>query len=249
MTSYYKPISGSPANAYKPLASLNPPPAKFPYVDGRASASTSPYSRPAPLPGKGGNLLGLYFARRSYHYPEPAPEQPTELLLHPLVALHSQPLINYDLAFTPKTNLAIPKSFPMSELYQPATQPATAYLRIISESLLWPIEINNVSGAPISVVQIFESIYAELQPALIHTEWAMATKMHQEHMSEAYARRCDALSNPKAERAEGVKRVDWLGKMTAFVGLVRDDGESVRWLGAGAPELGRTLALRLALRQ
>ncbi|KAG5350070.1 hypothetical protein C0989_000370 [Termitomyces sp. Mn162] len=133
----------------------------------------------------------------------------------------------------------------LEHLTQPVTNPPITQMRIISDTLPqeWEIELNlphesyefhvrqGYDPPPITVLDVLQELHRQMQLAISHNDWAKLSRADTESVRRAFTRRCRAAPGGQdgyqAERANGVKRVDYLWENTRLVGLLkvgREDG-------------------------
>lgn len=100
---------------------------------------------------------------------------------------------------------------------QPATNPPVQKMRLICRDLPWKITVSNSKG--VTLQNILNSIYEEVQHPLTEGEWWIAADDERERCMEAYKANC--TDEFKRELKDGVKRVDWLAKKTMLVSITR----------------------------
>ncbi|RDB26895.1 hypothetical protein Hypma_005171 [Hypsizygus marmoreus] len=133
--------------------------------------------------------------------------------------------------------------FATEEMQQPATHPPLTALRIVCDMIpQWPIELAlsdyvvnaamspnpyyGVGGSytppPISLADVLVAIHRAMHKKISHADWAKLDRHEEIAVSTAYTQRCKAVgSTAEHERAQGVKRVDFLLGRTRMRGLVR----------------------------
>lgn len=161
-------------------------------------------------------------------------------MLHPY--LDSQIPSRSDFLF----DLALPTFSPMrikhqhdgvlltvEELAHPATYPHLTTLHIVCDLIPnWPMKLTyHGSGAPqpITLGDALFVIHSNLHERITSRDWAQLPKEWQAEVSKAYSRRCRKSGVEQTQRAEGVKRVDFLGGKVRFMGL--------EWIGEGRVRL------------
>jgi len=122
------------------------------------------------------------------------------------------------------------------EMVQPATHPPLTRMRIVCDLIpQWPIDLQldpYTSGGmspnpyqyppPISLQDVLIAVHRAMHKQIRHSDWAKLTNKQEIAISKAYTKRCRAVpSTAEYERAQGVKRVDYLLEQTRMVGLVR----------------------------
>jgi hypothetical protein len=131
------------------------------------------------------------------------------------------------------------------ELQEFATHPPVMRLRIVSEGLpLWPIDLEYNPGStglglsgmssasasgdppPITLGDVLVVLHQRLHERVSPAEWASQSPSQQQVVAKSYSRRCrneerimPGMGNEARQRADGVKRVDFLHGRTRLVGL------------------------------
>ncbi|KAI6043409.1 hypothetical protein EDC04DRAFT_3088108 [Pisolithus marmoratus] len=109
----------------------------------------------------------------------------------------------------------------------PALSPQSPAIRIISRSFPWTLDING----PATCAAVFEGLYDMLQKPIADSEWGTICEES----------RCRTIMKAAKARTgttdvDELKRIDWLGDMTAFKGLEKDsEFERKRLLPGTAP--------------
>ncbi|KAK7454453.1 hypothetical protein VKT23_011209 [Stygiomarasmius scandens] len=136
---------------------------------------------------------------------------------------------------------------PLEWLMMPATRPPINRLRIVCDLIpQWPIDVQyNAANAtspgvipvgspygldlgssatpPITVADILYTIHRTLHTRISHSDWARLNLQEETRVARVYTKRCKATGSLEAvERAQGVKRVDFLLGKVYFRGLVMD---------------------------
>ncbi|KAH8832910.1 hypothetical protein DL96DRAFT_1704956 [Flagelloscypha sp. PMI_526] len=135
----------------------------------------------------------------------------------------------------------------MEELAQPATHPPVSKMRILVDKLpQWPIDLaynpqldERQAGGyygvhapqalpPISIGDVLAQAHRQLHQRISHADWDRLSGHEEKLVTKAFARRCRAMGAAEtAERADGVKRVDFLLDRIIFKGLVRTESPDV----------------------
>ncbi|KAG6867382.1 hypothetical protein C0993_003536 [Termitomyces sp. T159_Od127] len=137
----------------------------------------------------------------------------------------------------------VPGALSPEGLAQPVTYPPITRMRITSDTLPqeWDVildlspelyEYNFRAGydpPPITVQDVFQELHRHMQSQISHSDWAKLSPRGMEKVRLAFVRRCEAApGGPDAydrERAQGVRRVDYLSGKTRFVGLLKTGKE------------------------
>jgi hypothetical protein len=179
------------------------------------------------------------------------PSQSPQLFINPWINASSpRHDFLFDLApttFTPLRFLGHGQSAMLSanEMHEPAMYPPLTRLRIICDLIPnWPIDLEfrqpssttpyspyspnqleftyqQPSPSPITLADVLVAIHQAMHRRITHVDWAKLNRLGQRGVTKAYLRRCVS----EYERAQGVKRVDFLLGRTRMVGLVRSGME------------------------
>ena len=85
------------------------------------------------------------------------------------------------------------------------------------------ITIKKKDGAAVTIADVFEAVYVQLQESIIHSEWRLMGSSTQKKVTARYQIRSEQLRmQGKADEGRGIRRVDYLLNRTAFVGLKQD---------------------------
>ncbi|KAG8977980.1 hypothetical protein FRB90_008626 [Tulasnella sp. 427] len=198
----------------------------------------SPQFVPMPLsPGPGGYPLPA-----AYPYPMgwPSPNfYPADLVPPPapfvdprvtqIHVLLSPPAPNvghhilYDVRYKPDKvyieSHGRPSQMPDDIADQPATNPVVTKMRLICHDLPWKISVSNSKG--ITLQNVLNALYEELQQPLTEGEWWIAADEERNRCMDAYKENCAEDADFKRDLKDGVKRVDWLAKKTMLMSITR----------------------------
>ncbi|KAF7306459.1 hypothetical protein MIND_00437100 [Mycena indigotica] len=116
---------------------------------------------------------------------------------------------------------------PQHVLFEPATNPPLPALTIVHPRLgSWRIEVTPKpgSGSVVRVCDVLEGVYTSLRQGAAEADFKnLPSKVAQQEVTKAYARRYSNIPDPAAqivEQKKGLKRVDFLGKCVNWVGVV-----------------------------
>ncbi|KAG6852576.1 hypothetical protein C0991_010868 [Blastosporella zonata] len=115
---------------------------------------------------------------------------------------------------------------PEDEAFQPVTQPPLTRLRIVFDAFPeWPCDIEKdqyTHPGPITLIDVLFNVHRHLHQRISSTEYALLTTRGKTSVSRAFTKRCSAIPDVSdEERADGLKRVDYLLGRTRMVGLLR----------------------------
>ncbi|KAF9496485.1 hypothetical protein BDN71DRAFT_1363944, partial [Pleurotus eryngii] len=149
------------------------------------------------------------------------------------------PHIIYDVSLPPET---LACRYPSSLLAEPATSPAVPVLVIESPNCPWPITVIPSSspsplllayGAVVTVWDVLSAIHDALRPPVTLEEYhALPSLEATQRVNLAYSKRCkrvQGLETRMEEGLRGVRRVDFLGDATRFMGLATHTSAGHVW--------------------
>ncbi|EAU90863.1 hypothetical protein CC1G_02250 [Coprinopsis cinerea okayama7 len=149
--------------------------------------------------------------------------------LHPILAIDTTKL-RFDIRRNPQTEILASTFYATRNL--PAKVSPTHWLRMICKNFPWTIDIK--STANITCGMVWEAVWAALQEPILDSEWGLIVldKKVKERVEAAVKKRVEG--NPGADKRP--KRIDYLGDVTLFKGLERDeDYEKQRLLPQSQP--------------
>ncbi|KAG9015442.1 hypothetical protein FRB94_000046 [Tulasnella sp. JGI-2019a] len=147
------------------------------------------------------------------------------VLLSPSNPMVQQPHVLYDVRYKRERAYMTTHSFmvklPDEYADQPATQPPVAKMWLICHDIPWRIAVTNHKG--VTIRDILEAIHKELHVPITEGEWWIAQEEERERTLAAYQDSCSegVQEDVRRKHSEGVKRVDWLGKRTMFMSILR----------------------------
>jgi hypothetical protein len=96
-------------------------------------------------------------------------------------------------------------------------------MRLVCKDMPWIITIKKSVGY-VSISDVFEAIYTQMQEPIIHSEWRLMGSSQQKKVAQRFQYRNETLrSMGKEEDTRGIRRVDYCLHKAAFVGLKHDD--------------------------
>ncbi|KAL5522976.1 hypothetical protein ACEPAF_1243 [Sanghuangporus sanghuang] len=146
---------------------------------------------------------------------------------------HVEPALLWDLRYPPEyARLASARDRRLSSSVtsQYATSPPVPIFRVtcgIFPYRNWTIEVHNSRG--VTVGDVLNALYRELRHRVNSAEWNGAPRTHQARVAEAFYGRSRRSADPRHEQHAGVRRIDWLLKSTAFVGLTPSVERGYTW--------------------
>ncbi|KDQ28234.1 hypothetical protein PLEOSDRAFT_28508 [Pleurotus ostreatus PC15] len=192
-----------------------------------------PLSHSPPSPASSGSLPTPpnlpYTLPGSTPYPFVLPPKPAAPLRHQL-QLHAalagpQPNVLYDCSYSPSHLSILNRHISPRFASESATYPPTTSMTISSPSLPWTLRVTPRHGV-ISVSDVLYAIYDGLRSGIYPQDFESMTRDNQKRVRKAYENRyrrmrssTDALEKAVLEKANGVKRVDFLMGHTVFMGL------------------------------
>ncbi|TFK21894.1 hypothetical protein FA15DRAFT_623280 [Coprinopsis marcescibilis] len=137
--------------------------------------------------------------------------------LHPILANDTTKL-RFDLKRNPQSEILASTYYSNRNL--PAKATPTNKFRIISKSFPWSIDISP-PGVNVTVGMVWDALYACLQEPIQDSEWGLIIldKKAKERIEAAAKKRTEA--DPSSDKR--IKRIDYLGDVTLFKGLEKDD--------------------------
>lgn len=133
-------------------------------------------------------------------------------MLYSFIAASGTP-VRFDLRKEPRN--ANRDEFYRHQGYSVLSQPVKC-IRLLCREFPWPIEIMNER---VTCGTVWTRIHAVLQEPITASEWTMASPDKQKQIEKARQRRAAETR----DRDGTPRRIDWLGEMTVFVGLEKDD--------------------------
>ncbi|KAI0339925.1 hypothetical protein BDW22DRAFT_559793 [Trametopsis cervina] len=165
---------------------------------------------------------------------EPAADAQTKTLYPYIVA--GPTAVPFDMRKPPQDYE--PQGYHLHARYSALSQP-TKRMRFISPNLPWTIEIE---GEWICCALIWDRIYESLQRHIRSSEWVLIahSDVKRQEIEKARKKRLEQFPDDDPRP----KRIDWLGEMTLFRGLQRDDALARRMLLPGRDECPNTYVIR-----
>jgi len=156
---------------------------------------------------------------------------PAASRVHPVLeATPSGPILRYNLVDPPSGNALTLRSREVvrsltAALNEPVTNPPVQYLTINCPHLPWTIRVTASSLGFVSVNDLLVHVYHALRKPITPSEYALLGKERdKERAAQAYRDRYRRLRNDRdyqAEKAGGMRRVDFLMERSRFGGLTR----------------------------
>lgn len=139
-----------------------------------------------------------------------APPTATPPSLHDLLANPQDARL--DIAFPPHPDLL---HIHHSHLSMAATHPPAKVMRIVATGLPWSITVEptTTSSPFVTILDVLHALYTSLHKPIKQAEFDAVSKSFRDSISSAWHHRLDKIpfpSDAKAERARGVRRVDFL---------------------------------------
>ncbi|KAF9227026.1 hypothetical protein BS17DRAFT_793633 [Gyrodon lividus] len=169
-----------------------------------------------------------FFDRTQSKYPD----------LHPALAADTTH-VRYDVLKSPRDGILLTTYQQIG--HAPALKHPTHELRIISKAFPWSIDIRAPAGSMVTCTMVFEAIYSMLQEPIADSEWGIV--VHEKSKKEAIEKAAK-VRHEKEKDHKRFKRIDWLGDMTAFKGLEKDEDFEKKRLLPGAHACAETWVVK-----
>ena len=142
--------------------------------------------------------------------------------VHYGLAANPTQLVFWDIFQPTSTLQALDASFPIQPSLS-AVEPAVSTMRLVCKDMPWIITIKKSVGY-VSIGDVYEAIYTQMQEPIIHSEWRLMGQSQQKKVTQRFRYRNEMQkAQGKEEDSRGIRRVDYLINKTAFVGLKQDD--------------------------
>ncbi|KAF8205863.1 hypothetical protein K438DRAFT_1817512 [Mycena galopus ATCC 62051] len=187
--------------------------------DGPLTPPPRPYARiPGPTPFGG--------PKYSYH---------SAILgrAHNLIAFSSTPLLNYNISLPPSSISTSYIGLSSAGFVDSAVYPPQPCITLVTPHLPWSIVVPAFNGSYVTVSDVLSAVHSALRVNVTPAEFAaLGTLTLQRQVSTAYQRRYERLRGHRGyaqEKAQGVKRVDFLLGFTKFQGISPTSRASDVW--------------------
>jgi hypothetical protein len=185
-------------------------------------------------------LLHIFIYSVSYYLPSLAnqPRFSKYPSLNPSLA-EDTTLLRFDVKQKPSATLLASTFYANRHTF--ALAAPARHMRLLSKSFPWQIEI--MTPTSVTCEDVWEAIYAALQQPIVDSEWGFIIKdaKHKEAMEAAMKKRIESDSN--ADKRP--KRIDFLGNVTLFKGLGKDDDFAKLRLLPHSPPCAETWVIKL----
>ena len=153
----------------------------------------------------------------------PLPPLPS-IDIHPLLAVSKTPSLIYDMSRHISSLYPSHPSLSPHRLAEPATEPPMTSLVIVCDHLPWPINIRaRQHNGYITVADVMDGLYRDLRLNVTEGEYSLLLLSHdmKHQVKKAYEQRYRSASFMEYahEKAQGLRRVDFLGGKNTFMGL------------------------------
>lgn len=132
-----------------------------------------------------------------------------------------------------------PDQYDRHSRYSVFLQP-TKRVRLVCKNFPWTVEIKDEW---VFCSRVWDAVHNALQKPIKRSEWALIASDETKTAEIKRARDKRLEQHPDEDRRP--KRIDWLGEMTLFRGLERDDAFAKRVLLPGKDENMETCLIRL----
>ncbi|RPD60315.1 hypothetical protein L226DRAFT_471583 [Lentinus tigrinus ALCF2SS1-7] len=157
---------------------------------------------------------------------------PAHIQLHPLLAAtDGYTPLDWDMSLPAESSHAHLARYPPrltdTIVSEPATNPPMQSLAIICTHLPWTITVTPTRGAIwaapyVTVGDVLHTLYRTLRLGVTEPELGVLDAAGRDRVHDAYVRRYRRVGDPRdrdAEKAKGIKRVDFLRDHRAFYGM------------------------------
>lgn len=142
--------------------------------------------------------------------------------VHFALAANVTPLTLWDVYNHPSSVRAANASYPIYT-NNSAVDPPVSSMRLVCKDMPWMITIKKKDGAFVTIGDVFDAIYTQLQESIIHSEWRLMGPSTQKKVTARFQARMEQMkSQGKGDETRGIRRVDYLLGKTAFIGLKQD---------------------------
>ncbi|KAF8172979.1 hypothetical protein K438DRAFT_1611256 [Mycena galopus ATCC 62051] len=152
---------------------------------------------------------------------------------HNLIAFSSCPLLTYDISLPPSSISTHYIGVSSAGFVESAAYPPQSCITLVTPHLPWSIVVPASNGSYVTVGDVLSTLHSGLRVNVTPTEFAaLGTLKLQRRVSTAYQRRYEqrrGLRGYAEEKAQGVKRVDFLMGFTKFLGISPTSGGSDVW--------------------
>jgi hypothetical protein len=153
--------------------------------------------------------------------------------IHPVLAVSNRPSLICDMSRHLSSLRFSHPSLSPHLLTEPATQPPMHSLTIVCPNLPWPINVKaRHRNGYITVADVMDGLYHALRPKVTEAEFRSLLSHDLRHqVNKAYQQRYRraSLMDYAHEKAQGVRRVDFLGGRNTFMGLSSTKGGARVW--------------------
>ena len=169
----------------------------------------------------------------SPHFVPATPTSPAPPSLHDLLA--NPQGVRLDVAFPPHPDRL---RIHLSHLSMAATHPPARVMKVVAAGLPWSIVVEPITTSSpfVTVLDVLHALYTSLHKPIKQAEFDAVSQSYRDLISKAWHHRLDKNTSPsdvKAERARGVRRMDYLLGKTCIKRLrylsISGQGE-VTWL-------------------
>ncbi|KAJ3535209.1 hypothetical protein NMY22_g6594 [Coprinellus aureogranulatus] len=141
-------------------------------------------------------------------------------------------LLRFDIKRRPRSEILTSTYY--TSRHVPAKSTPTYHLRLISKAFPWSIDIQSAAHVNVTCEMVWDALYSGLQEPIVDSEWGflIKDKKKMEELEKTVKKRLEA--EPGSDKRP--KRIDYLGDVTCFKGLERDEEyEQLRHLPHSAP--------------
>lgn len=174
-------------------------------------------------------------------WPYPAPPQhwmlPANSGPHPVLST-TPAVMPYNVELHPRE--AIPKAYQTVGTHPMLPHSAPNRIQVISKAFPWTIEIQGIQA--VTCKDLWKSLYHHLQQPITDVDWAHIVR--DESLRRAVRKAYEKRVKPEHRSSSPMRRIDYLGNYTLFIGLEKDDAYVQNTLIPGAKKVQETWVAR-----
>lgn len=209
--------SNRPSKLHTSLILITMPGKHVHFAPNSLPPTPSPTFSATSLPSSGGPITPFSASYKGLSLPR------LPCKIHPALGVSNTPHILYDVSYPPSTLRLRNPSISLHVLAEPATEPPLPFIHVISPHLPWRLTVSAKHYSYVTVSDLLEGMYHALRLNATQSEYELLPfKEMKLTVNKSYERRYSRLSNleeRERERTRGLRRIDFLGTRSNFLGL------------------------------